>query len=255
MSYRSIGLTLSLSLHALIAAGIYQWQQQRDEPEVRTEASKAIKLSMAMFQEPVPPAEQQTPVENESTDSEVVALDNNSKSVAPKAVEAPQPAPKPEPEPSPPPPVATASEKKSPAPTPPETVQPKTTVTAEPAAVTTPAVQGTTTTNAENAQADAKRRGIENAYKNAVRVAILKQRKYPRQARRKRKEGTVRIAFQLTRSGAMNNLWVVQSSGVAQLDKAALDAVRKVKQFPAIPTDISREQWNFELPVSFKLAS
>lgn len=260
MSYRSIGLALSLSLHAFIAAGIYQWQQQEDEPEVSSQASKAVKLSMAMFQEKPLAAQQAEPVEKETTDAKAVVLKNSAKSAAPKPIETPKPIPKPKPKPKPkpiepisptPPPAAKPAPKK-------KVVKPasaKTVIVAEPAVITAPAVQGSTANTAQKAQADAARQGVEDAYKNAVRVAILKHRKYPRQARRKRREGTVRIAFQLSRDGAISNLRVVQSSGIEQLDKAALNAVRKVQRFPAIPTAVRRELWQFELPVSFKLAT
>lgn len=101
---------------------------------------------------------------------------------------------------------------------------------------------------------DADRLGIEDKYKNTVRHAILKNRIYPRQSRRKRQQGTATVAFRLQKNGAIENLRIIVSSGIERLDKAALQAVGKVQRFGSFPKELARQYWDFEIPVSFKLS-
>lgn len=101
---------------------------------------------------------------------------------------------------------------------------------------------------------DADRKGIENEYKNAVRQAILKNRVYPRQARRKHQQGISVVAFRLQKNGIIERLRVITSSGSELLDRAALRAVGKVRQFKSFPKEMTRQYWDFEIPVSFKLS-
>ncbi|MGB0866049.1 MAG: energy transducer TonB [Granulosicoccaceae bacterium] len=95
--------------------------------------------------------------------------------------------------------------------------------------------------------------GIEHRYKDTLLQEITKHRKYPRQARRKRSQGVVLVFFVLQRNGDVSELRVLEGSGIKSLDKAALDAVRNVGQFPPFPAGVERAQWEFEFPVHFKL--
>lgn len=95
--------------------------------------------------------------------------------------------------------------------------------------------------------------GIEERYKAGIRAAILKNKSYPRQAKRKKQQGTVVLRFRLLPDGEVENLVVKQGSGNKSLDNAAIKAVNKVRKFDAFPDEIRKAFWEFEIPVSFKL--
>ena len=57
--------------------------------------------------------------------------------------------------------------------------------------------------------------------------------KYPRLARQKRHEGSVTVEFEILASGEVGEASVVVSSGHRELDRAALEAVRKARFVPA----------------------
>ncbi len=93
----------------------------------------------------------------------------------------------------------------------------------------------------------------KQSYRSALRAAILAQQKYPRQAQRRRMEGTVTVGFTLLKNGSIQNIHVQQSSGHRLLDKAATNAVKRVGHFKPIPEKYKKSRWEFEIPVVFKL--
>ncbi len=86
-----------------------------------------------------------------------------------------------------------------------------------------------------------------------LRAAIQKNRVYPRKARRRKKEGTVKVSFNITADGAISQIRLVKSSGVVDLDKAAISAVTGVGRFEAFPEDFNDASKTITVPLSFKL--
>ncbi|MBX9450583.1 MAG: TonB family protein [Mesorhizobium sp.] len=83
---------------------------------------------------------------------------------------------------------------------------------------------------------------------------------YPGQVRRKlgravryrgRERGEVLVSFTVSRSGSVSGVRIARSSGSPNLDKAALDTVRRAAPFPPIPDAAGRASWPFDLPLSF----
>jgi protein TonB len=62
-------------------------------------------------------------------------------------------------------------------------------------------------------------------------------RRYPARARAARQQGVATIRFTMNRSGMVLSSAVVRSSGVAALDTAALDTLKRAQPLPAIPAD------------------
>lgn len=237
MSNRAIGLGLSLTFHAALVAGIVSWNRT-DAPISQRQGGQAMKLSVSMF-EPATPEESEAEVlDAQPEPQEIVALNTQRSTPAPVAMPEPKVeiAPKPKPKmtatkptvkPSIKPDVQTQIDKASPA--------------------------SASNQRAGSGQASNNQEGLEDAYKKTIHQAILKQRKYPRQAKRRRAEGIVVVFFKLERDGTVSALRVLESSGIKLLDKAALDAVRKVGAFIPFPEDVDRETWQFEFPVTFSL--
>jgi len=119
-------------------------------------------------------------------------------------------------------------------------------------ALGTPRGEGTGT-GAEDSAGPGARRDALAAYGAAVLAAIARERHYPAMARRAGEEGTVGIVLTLTADGALIRAAVAQASGYGRLDEAALDAVRRVGQYPPRPEALGREPLSFQIPVRFDL--
>ncbi len=94
---------------------------------------------------------------------------------------------------------------------------------------------------------------VEQAYKTALQAEIARHRSYPRIARRLRQEGTVEVGFVVLADGRLTEIELVDSSGYELLDHAALQAVRGVRQFRPIPSELARKRWNLSVPLNFRL--
>ncbi|MER9790832.1 TonB family protein [Mesorhizobium sp. M0213] len=69
---------------------------------------------------------------------------------------------------------------------------------------------------------------------------------------RTRATGTATVAFTVASNGSVRSARLTGSSGVAALDKAALDAVRRASPFPPIPEGAGRSAWQFEVPLGIR---
>ena len=99
----------------------------------------------------------------------------------------------------------------------------------------------------------AEQRQAEVQYLDRLRAEIAKNRVYPRQARRKKKQGTVKVSFSIAANGLISQVEVVSSSGVDGLDRAAVAAVSAVGQFESFPESFASDTKTITVPVSFKL--
>lgn len=64
--------------------------------------------------------------------------------------------------------------------------------------------------------------------------------------------GTVKVRLSLTPTGALLGAAIAQSSGVAELDAAALRAVKSAVPYPRAPKGLSDASYTFTLPITFK---
>jgi len=263
LSYRVTALGISLLLHLVLAVGVYSWSNDK-ETATRTDAGKSMTLNMSMFSPEDPTLDvdsatkhilPNTPVETSEPPTSTSSLDTIEKPATQQSLVTKNTKPiekqlEPKPKPKPKPKKADTKAQEN------NIAQAKQAITATTAEAATakPASRSEPSTVLGNEKLDSNRSGVENAYKNAVREAILQQRKYPRQARRKRLQGTSIIAFHILRTGVVGDLRIVQSSGAKQLDEAALNAVRQVRGFPPFPLGIKKQRWEFtEVPVVFEI--
>jgi len=94
---------------------------------------------------------------------------------------------------------------------------------------------------------------LEQRYASALKKAIESRKYYPAAAKRRESEGEVVVGFSLDRMGGINNIHIIESSTIRVLDRAALNAVQSVGRFKPFPSEISRQQWRFEISLSYKL--
>lgn len=90
-------------------------------------------------------------------------------------------------------------------------------------------------------------------YKRAVGRAIGKQKRYPRQAKRRGTEGRPVVRIVLDAKGRLISASLATSSGSGLLDKAALDAVKAVGRYPRIPKEMGRAKATLRFPIVFRL--
>lgn len=76
---------------------------------------------------------------------------------------------------------------------------------------------------------------------------------YPAEAKQNRIEGVVRVAYDVTVDGTVENARVVESNPPGVFDAAALDAVRKWRFHPAVRDGKVVATRNMVSPVKFKL--
>lgn len=63
--------------------------------------------------------------------------------------------------------------------------------------------------------------------------------------------GSVVVSFVVSANGRATSIRVAKSSGVAVLDKAAADSIRRASPFPRIPEAAGRSSWSFNVPIVF----
>lgn len=88
-------------------------------------------------------------------------------------------------------------------------------------------------------------------YKGKVAAKLRRAKRYPRDARRQRLEGTVRVSFTISANGSVSGIRVVTSSGHQVLDQAALEMVRRASPMPKFPKDVRDASMLLHVPVEF----
>jgi protein TonB len=124
---------------------------------------------------------------------------------------------------------------------------------------------GQNQTNARRGQADGQEKGdsrqaSRGGSKNGE-VGNAAVSNYPGKVRSKlariarsvraKGRGEVVVAFAVGSNGGVRSARVARSSGVASVDKAALQAIRKASPFPPIPANAGRSTWEFSIPLAF----
>ena len=69
----------------------------------------------------------------------------------------------------------------------------------------------------------------------------------------KNQQGTVRIGTVVDRSGELLSVTATQESNYKLLNQAALKAVKKAAPFPALPEGIKADNFELNLPITFRL--
>ena len=79
-----------------------------------------------------------------------------------------------------------------------------------------------------------------NRYIESVRAEILKQKRYPKQARLRRHQGSITVAFTLTGEGEIRNIKLLKKSSSKYLNKSVRKLLRRV-HLPAAEQQIKQD--------------
>jgi len=88
-------------------------------------------------------------------------------------------------------------------------------------------------------------------YQDSIKQKIQKEKQYPRWALRSGHEGSARITFSVFPFGQVEGLRLINSSGFDELDKEALDAVRRASPFLPFSAHFDNDKITVELDMVF----
>lgn len=122
-------------------------------------------------------------------------------------------------------------------------------------AQTTTNLQSSSTAN----QHSAPRRGqlseqgkVANiSWKQAMHAHLEREKRYPRKAKRAKKQGMPVIRFTMDRDGNVINVILIKSSGTKSLDREAVELVYRAQPLIKPPKSISGEKIKLTLPINF----
>ncbi|MDP6656814.1 MAG: energy transducer TonB [Nitrospinaceae bacterium] len=95
--------------------------------------------------------------------------------------------------------------------------------------------------------------GALKGYSRGVQRKIAARKKYPRKAKREGKQGQVTVQFTVMKSGEIKDLLLVAGTSYAELNKAAMDAVKRAAPFPGLPEELGQDFLELVLPFNFTI--
>ena len=194
--------------------------------------SISMEMMMAMVEADPPPVEEKAPEpEKQETVEDPTVKPEPPKVEKPKEPEKPQ-EPKEKPKPSPDVAIGDRTVESN------ASVNSKATTTG-PATTTNPNLVGNGASGSEL-----------DAYRSALRREIERHKRYPARAKMMRKQGVVTVSFTIGADGSITGVAIAKSSGVEDLDNAALSAVNSARSIGPRPAGMGA---SISVPISFKI--
>lgn len=95
--------------------------------------------------------------------------------------------------------------------------------------------------------------GARADYLARVQALLARYKEYPRRARIRRIEGTVRVRFMLHPDGRITDASIIGSSGHGVLDESARKLLARAGRVPPFPEDMEQHAFSLELPIEYSL--
>lgn len=244
-----IGFLLSLLFHASIAGSLY-WTIQREDDSANGFQAEVISshISMEMLAASIindPEPEAAPEVKPQELPKEEVP----DPTIQPEPVKPPEPEKEPE-KPKEPPKEKPKEKKKKPKQKnkdlPKSDVQVNSDSLVNQQATTTGAI----TSNNPNLVGKGHSSDELSAYRSALRREIERHKRYPNRARMMRKQGIVNVMFNLSPTGEISNVRIAKTSGVEELDNAAISAVNQARSIGAPPAGMGQQ---LTIPINFTI--
>ncbi|MEO0962500.1 MAG: energy transducer TonB [Pseudomonadota bacterium] len=262
---RSRVVMWSVLFHAIAIAALWA-VLAGDPPQIRDETPIiAVDLVALAQSAPAAPAGPPGPVQPDAPPTVQPVVPQPAAPTPPVVQREERPAPKPRVEPKPAPaPVPRAEDR----PTAPRTPAPVPTPipgeSAQPSPTQAPAQPNSGSTAPQRSagggigagQSDANASAVAKAsYARLLLTRLQRAIVYPRRAQRRDIQGIVRVEVVLAASGALKTVRLVGASGSDILDEAALELVRRVAPFPAVPRELSPrgQDFAFVAPIQYRL--
>jgi periplasmic protein TonB len=94
--------------------------------------------------------------------------------------------------------------------------------------------------------------GIELDYAQQLKLFIEKNKFYPRNARKLKQTGLVRLRVEIDRNGNFTHVELVEGSHHPSLNQAALELIRGLQRFKPLPQDLQPGA-DFMVPIAYQL--
>lgn len=111
------------------------------------------------------------------------------------------------------------------------------------------AANGTTTAAGKNGSSATAGNASASNYPGKVVSKLRRALRSISRSARAKAQNDVHVSFVVNASGGVGSVRIVQGSGSADLDNAALETVRRAAPFPPIPPESGRSSWQFTLPL------
>jgi protein TonB len=118
----------------------------------------------------------------------------------------------------------------------------------------TPKVDPTAAQQEQEAKAPPKvSPDILRKWQMTVSTRLNQFKRYPAQARHRRHEGLVVVAFRLDTGGRVVNSRIVKSSGSSVLDEETLDLLARAQPFPVPPVGAGTNDLFMQVPINYAI--
>ncbi len=91
------------------------------------------------------------------------------------------------------------------------------------------------------------------SWQKSLHLHLSKHKRYPGEARSRRVQGVVTVAFTLDSTGKVTNVRILKGSGSSLLDEEALAMLTRASPLPAPPEDMAPSALNLSLPIQFNI--
>ncbi len=105
----------------------------------------------------------------------------------------------------------------------------------------------------QKAKSGVKQNAASDNYKKVLLSRLARFKKYPKIARRKRIEGDAILKVRINRFGEVLHSELAKSTGSKLLDRATNKILHQASPFPPIPEHLKSNEFEFYVPVKFKL--
>lgn len=92
-------------------------------------------------------------------------------------------------------------------------------------------------------------------YRGLIHQLVNSKKVYPRKARALQQEGTVVAQIKLSKDGKLLKVDILESSSYKILTKATVDAIKGIKKFPAIPSELGLEEITINIPFEYEITN
>ncbi len=96
-------------------------------------------------------------------------------------------------------------------------------------------------------------RGALRGYISQIQRIIEAAKKYPEASRRAGRQGKLKVQFTIFRSGEVDNIKLLTQTPYANLNREAMDAIRRAAPFSGFPASLTEQSVQVILPFRFEL--